>query len=62
MKASDEALKGLLDYFSEYEEPVIVVLFGDHQPRLEDGFYEYVTGQPVGAWDPEQRMNQYKTP
>lgn len=62
MKASDEALEGLLDYFSEYEEPVIVVLFGDHQPRLEDGFYEYVTGQPVGAWDPEQRMNQYKTP
>lgn len=62
MQASDEALEGLLSYFETYEEPVIVVMFGDHQPRLEDGFYEYITGQSVNMWDVEQRMNQYKTP
>ncbi len=62
MKASDEALEGLLNYFEAYEEPTIVVLFGDHQPRLEDGFYEYVTGQPTSTWDLEQHMQQYKTP
>lgn len=62
MHASDEALQELLTYFSEYEEPVVVVLFGDHQPRLEDDFYEYVTGQAPGAWSLEQKMKQYKTP
>lgn len=62
MKASDEALEELLAYFTHYEEPVVVVLYGDHQPRLEDGFYEYITGQNMAAWSLEQRMNQYKTP
>ncbi len=62
MKASDEALEELFAYFESYEEPVIVLIYGDHQPRLEDGFYEYVTGQDTTAWSLEQRMNQYKTP
>lgn len=62
IKASDAALEGLLDYFKTYEEPVIVVMFGDHQPRLEDEFYQYLTGQPMNMWTVEQRMNQYKTP
>lgn len=62
MKASDEALCGLLSYFEEYAEPVILVLFGDHQPRLETGFYEYVSGSPYDRWDLEQRSRQYKTP
>lgn len=62
VQASDKALEGLLSYFEAYEEPVIVVMFGDHQPRLEDGFYEYVTGQPISTWSTKQRMQQYKTP
>lgn len=62
IKASDEALSGLFSYFEEYAEPVILVLFGDHQPKLETGFYEYVSGSPYDRWDLEQRSRQYKTP
>lgn len=62
IKASDEALKGLLTYFENYGEPVIVVLFGDHQPSLEPEFYSHVTGKRTEEWDISQRMNQYKTP
>lgn len=62
IRASDQALEDLLNWFMEYEEPVIVVMFGDHQPKLEDGFYEYITGQSLEAWDIEQLGNQYKTP
>lgn len=39
MKYSDEALKGLIDYYSKVDEETIIVLFGDHQPSLEDTFY-----------------------
>lgn len=62
MKESDEALKGLLEFFTSYDEPVIVVMFGDHQPKLEDEFYEYITGEKEEEWSFEQRMRQYKTP
>lgn len=62
IKASDEALRNLLDYFAEYDEPVIVVMFGDHQPSLEEEFYTCLAGQPTAAWGMEQRMNLYKTP
>ena len=62
IKASDGALRELLSYLENYEEPTIVVMFGDHQPRLEDGFYEYVTGKHPNTWSLEQRMQQYKTP
>ena len=62
VKASDEALEELLSYFSQYEEPVVVVMFGDHQPKLEDGFYTDLTGQPIGSWPLEQKMKLYKTP
>lgn len=62
IKTSDEALRELLAYFSQYEEPVVVLMFGDHQPKLEDDFYTYITGRPVNSWSLEQRMDMYKTP
>ncbi|MBO5372515.1 MAG: sulfatase-like hydrolase/transferase [Lachnospiraceae bacterium] len=44
MKKSDEALKYLIDYFTEVDEKTVILFFGDHQPKLEDGFYERVMG------------------
>ncbi len=35
--STDLALKELFDYFRSQEEPVIIVLFGDHNPLLGDG-------------------------
>ncbi len=37
-KKSDEAIEYLLDYFEGIDEPVVVLFFGDHWPKLEDGF------------------------
>lgn len=39
MKLSDEALEGLINYYDSIDEPTVIVLFGDHQPKLEDDFY-----------------------
>ena len=33
VKRSDEALKSLITYFEEQEEPTVIVFFGDHQPN-----------------------------
>ena len=37
-------------------------MFGDHQPKLEEEFYSYVTGNTRDQWDLTQQRNQYKTP
>lgn len=42
IKESDKAFEYLINYFKEYEEPTIVLMFGDHQPYVEDEFYEYL--------------------
>ena len=39
IKIADESLKYLIDYFSNYSEPTMIVFFGDHQPYVEDEFY-----------------------
>ena len=39
IKIADEALEYLINYFSKAEEPTIIILFGDHQPYVEDEFY-----------------------
>ena len=35
---TDEAFKKLIDYFSAQTEPTILVMFGDHQPSVEQEF------------------------
>ena len=37
IKEVNEFIKAMLE---NYEEPTIIVLFGDHQPYIEDEFYE----------------------
>lgn len=40
IKIADEALEYLIKYFEAQEEHTIIVLFGDHQPYVEDEFYK----------------------
>jgi len=42
IRESDKAFEYLINYFKEYEEPTIVVIFGDHQPSIEEEFYQYL--------------------
>lgn len=39
---TDKALESLIDYFNDYDEPVIICMFGDHQPRLADSIYDSI--------------------
>ena len=61
-KKSDEALEGLLDYFSQREDPVVVLFFGDHWPNLEKDFLTRLLGTDAGALDFENMMREYEVP
>jgi phosphoglycerol transferase MdoB-like AlkP superfamily enzyme len=42
IKASDDAFKELIEYFSNQTEPVIICMFGDHQPELDSIFFDSI--------------------
>jgi phosphoglycerol transferase MdoB-like AlkP superfamily enzyme len=36
LKYSDDAYRELIEYFKSYDEPTVILLFGDHQPGLDE--------------------------
>lgn len=62
IKESDEALQYLLEYYSQVEEPTMIVMFGDHQPSVEEEFYEALYGGPLDELSPENYLRRYITP
>ena len=45
MKLTDAALEKLVEGLKQTDEPVVLLVFGDHQPSLQAGFYEEI-GNP----------------
>ena len=62
IKASDEAFKNLVSYYKTQEDPVIICMFGDHQPSIEDSFYEELLGSSLETLSLEQSQKRYATP
>ena len=50
IRESDAAIPMLIDYFSKIEDPTVIVFFGDHQPMVEESFYETLAGKPLTEW------------
>ena len=61
-KKSDEALEYLIDYFSQQEEPVVILFFGDHWPNLEQDFLSLLLGEDSNALSFENVMREYEVP
>ena len=62
MKESDLALEELITYYSQCDEPTLVVFFGDHQPPLSNAFYEELYGKKLSERTTEEVMQQYAVP
>ncbi|MBQ1280959.1 MAG: LTA synthase family protein, partial [Oscillospiraceae bacterium] len=62
MRASDDALRGLIEYYEQSDEPTMIVMFGDHQPSITGGFYEMLYGKKLDGRTTEEVMRQYATP
>ena len=62
IKKSDDAFKLLIDYFSQVEEPTIILMFGDHQPNISEKFYEQIMGKPIWEFSLEETQRRYEVP
>ena len=61
-KKSDQALEYLLDYFSQQEDPVVVLFFGDHWPNLEEEYLTDLLGTDSTSLGLEDMMREYQVP
>lgn len=59
---SDEALEYLISYFSEVDEPVEIVFFGDHQPSLNSSFYPILNGKGLSGLTEDELEKLYMVP
>ena len=63
IKITDSALEYLINYFKNQEEHTIIVLFGDHQPYVEDEFYNYLLEANYGTTEAKEAVEKkYITP
>lgn len=60
---SDRAYERLIRYFSQVEEPTVIVMFGDHQPTsLENQFFSDLLGKDPQLLSLEETAQRYQTP
>ena len=63
VKASDNAFKELIEYFSNVDEPTVICMFGDHQPSVETAFISEVMGvSNLSNLTSEQNQARHITP
>ena len=59
---SDEALEYLITYLKDYDEDVLLVFFGDHQPKVDESFYEMLFSKPSEQWLGTEERLKYCVP
>ncbi len=62
IKRSDDAFKMLINYLKGFDEPTVVVMFGDHFPGIEQGFYEELYGKSINELNAEEMLRRYTVP
>jgi len=59
---SDAAFGDLIAYFETVEEPTMIVMFGDHLPNLEPGFFQELMGKSASEYTVAEKEKLYNTP
>lgn len=62
VKKSDEALGELLQYFETFNEPTVILMFGDHMPMISEEFYEYLYGKFLEDLSIDEQEKKYIVP
>lgn len=61
MKVTDDAFKEFIEELEMFEEPTIVCMFGDHQPRLEDSVYDTIWADEIVS-EEEKEIRKHIVP
>lgn len=58
---TDASIERMIEYFSNCDDPTIIVMFGDHHPYIENELYSYLFGSEDIA-SVENEMKRHVTP
>ena len=61
-KESDAAFKELVEYFESVDEPTMLVMYGDHWPSLEEGFFWALFEKDVNTLNWKEVQQEHRTP
>ena len=61
-RESDRAFQKLLSYFEKVDEPTMIIMFGDHWPKIENGFTASVLGKKRSELSLDGTQKTYTTP
>ena len=59
---TDKAFRSLVKHYENAKERTMIVMFGDHQPAVEEGFYEELFGKAKSEYGVEDLQKRYITP
>ncbi len=62
IRESDQAICNLIEYFSNVDRPVILCIFGDHQPGVNGLWIEEVMGKETSQISFEEQQSKYCVP
>ncbi len=62
VKASDDALEYLIEYFKNCDQPTMIVMFGDHFPSQDSGVEKYLSGDTRDNLSIDEMEEYYQTP
>lgn len=62
LKLSDQAIEYLITYFEQVDEPTMIVMFGDHSPKLPDEFETWIAGNSYDSLSIRDQEKFYGTP
>ena len=62
LKYTDEALADFLYALKQFDEPTMVLMYGDHQPNIEKHFYKMLLGKHPDDMTNEELMQKYRIP
>jgi len=54
---SDKALQFFIENLKDFEENTVLLLFGDHLPKIEEDFYAQINGGTVDSLEEQQVMH-----
>ena len=61
VKYTDDAIRSLIEYYEGIEEPTVILLIGDHQPKLPGKFYKEIMGEDYQS-NAQAAMALYQVP
>ena len=62
IKYSDEMFENLINYYKNTNEPTVILLTGDYQPRIHDESMDSITNGEWRNWNDEEMMRRYEVP